>query len=307
MERALFVTNAKRLDSLKKKNRPAGRRAAGIAGLVPKRFTRLYFGNEFCERLIPSARDLEKALSYAQKERLAFSLVTPYVTDAGIKRLGRLFSLLKKRKMRCEVIVNDWGVLHFVNDAYPECIPVLGRLLTKQKRGPKLITLLERKTRPRLCNMPHNPKARVFVIEKKLPYSLDPYYKGSNTTSVPAIHELLLNQRIRRVELDNTAQGLFLELPKDALSASLYVPYVYISTTFFCPTAGCEREKKPALKIKPCKKECQKYIFRLRHKTIPRDVFLRGNTQFYRNATLPAGDLEQAGINRIVYEPDIPV
>ncbi len=121
------------------------------------------------------------------------------------------------------------------------------------------------------------------------------------------IHNFLISQRIKRIELDNIAQGLFLKLPKDKILASVYLPYVYISTTFFCSTAGCDQKKKSLLKIKPCNRQCQRYLFKLRHKTMPKVIYLKGNTQFYKNTRLSMRELEESGVDRIVYQPEIPV
>ena len=289
MEKAIFVT---KINQLK---------------YINDGYSRLYFGNEFCERLIPSAHHLGQILSYVRKRNLDFSLVTPYVTNDGLKRIEGLFKLLKSIGISCEVIINDWGVLNLLNRDYPNLTPVLGRLLTKQKRGPRLAKLLKRQAHPRLVKDPQNPKVRQLVFQKKLPLDLDPYYKGSNTSSVPIIHNFLISQRIKRIELDNIAQGLFLELPKDKISASVYTPYIYITTTFFCPTAGCDEKKKSLLKIKPCQRQCQKYLFRLRHRTMPKVIFLKGNTLVYKNSRLSIKKLKDSGVDRLVYEPEIPV
>lgn len=154
---------------------------------------------------------------------------------------------------------------------------------------------------------PDNPGQRNIVFQKKLPLDLDYYYKGSNASSVPIMHHFLISRRIKRMELDNLAQGMLLELPKGKISASVYTPYVYIATTFFCPTAGCDQKKKSLLKIKPCKRQCQRYVFKLRQKTMPKVLYLKGNTQFYKNAKLSIKELEKIGVNRIVYQPEIPV
>jgi len=289
MEKAIFITKVSQL------------------GYIEDKHSRIYYGNEFCERLIPGLVDLKEILGYIKTKKLDFSFVTSYVTNTGLARLKVLFEFLKSKKINCETIINDWGVLNLVNRKYPDFQPVLGRLLTKQKRGPRLVKLLKREVKPRLIMDPQNPLQRQILIERKLPLSLDYYYKGSNAASVPIIHDFLINQRIKRIELDNLAQGMLLELPKGKISASVYTPYVYISTTFFCPTAGCDQKKKSLLKIKACKRQCQKYLFKLRHKTMPKVIYLKGNTQFYKNTILPkAGELSNLGIDRVVYQPEIP-
>ncbi len=289
MEKAVFITKVSQLK------------------YVNHKYARVYYGNEFCERLIPTLQDLKEILGYIKMRGLDFSFVSPYVTNIGLGRLKVLFEFLKAKKVNCEVIINDWGVLNFVNCRYPNFTPVLGRLLTKQKRGPRLIKLLKRQVRPRLLVDPENPGQKNVLIQKTLPLDLDPYYKGSNTASVPIIHNFLIRQRINRIELDNIAQGLFLKLPKNRFFASVYLPYVYISTTFFCPTAGCDRKKKSLLKIKSCKKECQRYVFKLRHRTMPKVIYLKGNTQFYKNTRLQMRELKKIGVDRIVYQPEMPI
>ena len=289
MEKAIFITKVSQLR------------------YVHTGYGRLYFGNEFCERLIPSLKDLKKALSFIRGKRMDFSLVTPYVTNFGLERLKPLLALLKSRKVYGEIIINDWGLLSLVNREYVNLSVVLGRLLTKQKRGPRLIRLLKRETRPRFIKDSKNPKIKYFIFQKKLPLDLDSYYKGSDTSSVPIIHDFLIRRCIKRIELDNTSQGLFLELEKSGISASVYLPYVYISTTFFCLSADCDQKKKSLLKRKPCKRQCQRYIFKLRHKTMPKVIYLKGNTQFYKNTRLQLKEWKAMGVDRIVYEPEIPV
>lgn len=289
MEKALFITRVSQLR------------------YIDHKYTRVYYGNEFCERLIPSLQDLKEILSYIKMARLDFSFVSPYVTNIGLGRLKELFEFLKTKKVNCEVIVNDWGVLNLINHQYLNFQPVLGRLLVKQKRGPRLIKLLKRQVRPRLIVNPENPSQKQIVFQKKLPLDLDPYYKGSNAASVSIIHKFLISQRVKRIELDNLGQGMLLRLPKGRISASVYTPYVYITTTFFCPTAGCNEKKRIFLKRKPCKRQCQKYTFKLRHKTMPKVIYLKGNSQFYKNTRLAMRELKNLGVDRVVYQPEIPI
>jgi len=289
MEKAVFISDVSQL------------------GCVGKKYSRVYFGNEFCERLIPSCEDLVKVMLFVRKKGFAFSLVTPYVTDTGLGKIKLLLRRLHKEKMPCEIIVNDWGVLHAVSRQYPSFSPVLGRLLTKQKRCPTLINLFKRETRAMLAKDPENPELRFLVFQKKLPPEVDQYYKSSNVSSVPVIHDFLISRGITRIELDNLGQGLMLELPRGKIAASVYFPYAYISTTFYCLSAGCDEKKQSFLRRKPCRRQCQSYIFKLRHKAMPKVIYLKGNTQFYKNTHLPLRSLADSGVDRIVYEPRIPV
>ena len=54
---------------------------------VNEKYSRLYFGNEFCEKLIPSVTDLKNTLGFVMNKRLDFSFVTPYATNIGLNKL----------------------------------------------------------------------------------------------------------------------------------------------------------------------------------------------------------------------------
>lgn len=265
--------------------------------------TRIYFGAEFCERLIPSIGECREVISRARDKGMDFSLVTPYVTDTGISRLRYLFDLMACMDAPVEVIVNDWGVLGRLRNEYTGLAPVLGRLLTKQKRGPRIKRLLERRLPSKIIR-PKEPSRQgaVIIVAEKLPPDADLYYRGSNASSVPIIHGLLKENNVRRIEIDNLLQGIYLDMGNSGISVSAYTPYAYISTTMFCQTIGCERKHKPFLRVRPCAKECRRYTFRLRHKSMPEDIILKGNTQFYKNGLGSIRKLEQAGIDRIVYQ-----
>lgn len=289
MEKAVFITNTRYLDA------------------ITREYSRVYFGTEFCQRRIPSEQDMDEAVEAAAASGAGFTLVTPYVTDAGLEKVELLCRRLSASKERCEVVVNDWGVLRMVHSRFPNIIPVLGRLLVKQKRCPTLIRLLQRKVEAAMIVQAGGNSPQRLGVQTKLPRSLDWYYKGSNAASVPVLQQYLQQCGVSRIELDNLGQGMRVSLPAKGLSASVYVPFVYISTTFYCLTAGCDSGKESVDKRRPCSQECQRYVFRLRHASMPRDILLKGNTQFYRNEKISYAAWEKKGIDRVVFAPLVPV
>src|SRR5512139_3761028 len=111
--------------------------------LVADEHVRLYFGNEFCQQLIPRPCNLEEVLDFAASEELGFTFLTPYVTDAGLRRLSDFLAIVASALPGSEVVFNDWGVLSMLQDNYPTLAPVMGRLLNKMKRGPRLLNFLD--------------------------------------------------------------------------------------------------------------------------------------------------------------------
>jgi len=98
--------------------------------LDPARLDRIYFGVEFCHRLIPEPGALLEAYRRTRDAGLAFSYVTPPVTDPGIEIVTSRIESLREEAPdddRLEVIVNDWGVLHRLRERFPGIVPVFGR------------------------------------------------------------------------------------------------------------------------------------------------------------------------------------
>lgn len=247
------------------------------------KFSRIYFGNEFCERLLPTVEELKQLLDFALKNEMDFTFVTPYVTNKGIKSLIQLFAFLEQENPGCEVVFNDFGVLRVLLNKYGELKPIMGRLLNKMKRGPRLMNLIE-----------------------ALPENTVKYFKGSSLDT-EAFGKFLYEKKIKRVELDNVLQGIDLNVAKFGISASLYFPYAYVTTTRACLAIDCDvHGKEDAVGVFPCKKECQNYTFHLVSKIMPVSLIRKGNTIFFKNEKIPE-NLKEIGVDRIVQEPYIPL
>lgn len=269
MEQAVYITKIDEINEL-----------VDISG----RFSRIYFGNEFCERLLPKPEDLKEICAFTLKQGLQFTFLTPYVTNHGLRTLEKSFAYLLKANPNCEVVFNDYGVLRILLNRYNGYLkPVMGRLLIKMKRGPRLMNLIN-----------------------ILPEATVKYFRG-HSLDTPAFRDFLLKNKIERVELDNLLQGIELNLRDYGISASLYIPYAYITTTRACLSIdGDVHGKEDDVGVFPCKKECQKYIFYLRNETMPVLLIRKGNTVFLKNDRVPE-NLDNIGVNRIVYEPNIPL
>lgn len=246
-------------------------------------FTRLYFGQEFCERLLPTKKQLKEVLNFVLKESLHFTFVTPYVTNQGLERLEDLIKFLGEKKPDAEIVFNDWGVFQFLKEERPSFIRVLGRLLNKMKRGPRIMNILD-----------------------QVPAETKDFYQGSNL-DVHAVGKFLKKQGIRRVEFDNLLQGVHLKDTDKKISKSLYMPFVFVTTTRFCLTANCNNsEMIDHVGITPCKHECQKYTFNLENPVMGVPLIRKGNTVFFLNENIPE-IITNRQVNRIVIEPEIPI
>jgi hypothetical protein len=246
-------------------------------------FHRLYFGIEFCERLLPSPAQLTKVINFALKKKKGFTLVTPYVTNAGLDKVEKLLDLLSETYPASEIVFNDWGVYHLLREKALPIKPVLGRLLNKMKRGPRIVPVKE------------------LIPKTSLDYFMTP------GCSIPAIQHFLIDNRIERVEFDNLLQGLNLDGITENLHLSLYLPFAYVTTTRFCFMASSQDTQHFTIGVLPCKKECQDYAFTLHNPVMTTPLIRKGNTLFFSNEKIPEQHLHNRKIDRIVIQPEIPL
>ena len=253
---------------------------------------RIYFGGEFCERLLPDKKALLRVLSLVEQHHLNFSLITPVVSDQALGRLKQLFSILP---IDSEVIVNDWGTLRLLRNNYPKLIPVIGRQLCKMIKDPRL------------------PSAQWLKL----------YPHGVQSSP---FHKLLTQFEIQRLEMDVPpfAESQDFNSPEHKLS--VHLPFGFSLKGRMCKIGALQLETPR--KFGPghgCNKECLQYsskIFRenstdktrnkspLTQQSQAEDLkaFQQGNTMFYRHSTAMTKTLAQAlskdNVNRIIFEGD---
>lgn len=263
-----------------------------VEGLFGKiRFTRLYFGQEFCSRLIPGKEEMTEAITKSLKKGMEFALVTPYVSEKGLGRLEKLLAALEDIRPSCEVICNDWGVIYLIRKNFPTLVPVMGRLLNKACRDPRIEKHL-----------------------KGIPDGEAAAYRFSSSSN-PYLKSLLKMLRVARVEIDNLPQGMEGGLPDRGVPASLYIPYGFVSTGRICfpGSWGLRQREKFMASGSSCSRLCRRYFMEMKDLSgcvggdAVEGVFQKGNTVFYRQSEgLLASGLKKArvlGVDRIVYQP----
>ena len=246
-------------------------------------FNRIYFGQEFCQRLLPAPETVRAAGVFARAHAVPLTLVTPYVTDAGLSAVERVLAVYADSGSGTEVVCNDWGVLHLLRRDFAGLEPVLGRLLNKQKRGPRIMNIID-----------------------KVPSPTRDYYRRSNL-DVPAAVSFLRRQGISRVEFDNLLQGLDFSGADPAVRRSLYLPFAFVSSTRFCLTALADSEAdETTVGVLPCSQPCQRYGFTLVNPVMRVPLLRRGNTVFVINDRIPEA-VVQGEVDRLVIQPEIPL
>jgi hypothetical protein len=260
------------------------------------KFSRLYFGQEFCQYLVPDLEEIRKAYYFSQQLDWDFTYVTGYLTDEGIEKIEKHLEFLAKEGKDIEVVVNDWGVLYLLHREFPSLHPVLGRLLIKQKRLGRFANT----SPPINMNEIDASKEEIGQNQRRVLKKLN--------LSLPIYREELKRLGIKRIEVDIVPQGVDLE-PKWGFSVSCYYPWTYLTCGRNCSTAAIDDPIREYVVVNdPCPKLCQTFNRTADVKQFPVLILQRGNTVFafshpYAKPYLK-GDIP---IDRLIFEPYIPI
>jgi hypothetical protein len=260
-----------------------------------ERFRRVYWGCEFCETLIPGFGSTVKLAEGALENDLAWSLVTPYVTDHGLDRIIRLLEKLPRDLHPDEMVVNDWGVLRWMRREQAHIRPVLGRLMNKMIRDPRVASRFD------------DPRAPREAVDALKGFSI----------SAGSYRSFLEEKQVGRVEIDNPLQGLSVDFSAEGIPASIYMPFGYVTTGRICLTGSLRlpRGEKFSL-LGECGRECSGAVLELQNTSSPFEtdremkLYQRGNTIFYVQTPerISAGleAAEGCGVDRVVWQPELP-
>lgn len=179
----------------------------------------IYFGEEFCEYLTPTLRQIKDNLAICYGLNKSFALVTTAASEGLIKSYMKIFEFLNKHS-GTEVIVNDWGILHVLGRDFKNIKPVLGRLLTKSKR------YIYKKFLPDSEGLPerHIPAIRrnQLRILRQTNFSLKEY------------REFLKNHAIDKIDIDIPPQGIVVDEDWE-FDFGFYYPWGYLTSARTCP------------------------------------------------------------------------
>lgn len=237
---------------------------------LPSGLARLYAGAEFCPWRLPPLAELRRLFAWSRTRGLPFTLVTPVLIEPLRAPFAELLAaLLPEFGADDEVVISDWGALAPVRAASATVTVVLGRVLSGQKRDARILAL------------------ELTAAERE-------HFRQGSWYSAPAV-DLLLEQGIRRVELDNLVQGVA-PLPAP-LRGSLHHPFAMVASSRNCPW------RRPG-SAAPCPAPCGA-VMTLRPADGTAPLLQAGNTQFLRHDRLPA-DLPALGIDRLVEHRELP-
>jgi hypothetical protein len=266
----------------------------------PKRPERIYFGSEFCQYRLPPLSLVKKALAYCRESGFAFTFATPYAHREKFTQLVSILAYLDGAAAstgeRVEVVVNDWGVYHHIQTHLPRLDVVIGRLLNKTIRDPRVAH---------------------YYANDKAPEEGRKFFQRTGLLSA-WFQTFLQRGNVVGLDFDELIQGNEVPSMKEweaPLLTSFHFPFGCVASGSACMVGFMETAKAGKFRGDPkCKQECQRYVCELKnrqHSDMQTRIVQKGTTAFYAHTR----ELVRSGLRgvqaverpRVVYSPRIPV
>ena len=247
-----------------------------------KKIETIYYGDPFCQNLIPDVKELEFAYNFIKGKGKNFVLNTPFVTDNFMDKILKNIEYISKEEEKFSIVFNDWGIFYEIKKRFPGIKLILGRLLTKQRTDPNVEDIIT------------NSQAEYIdgIRAKKVPESLFKIFQQS-VVNDEIFQKYLMNNGIRRVEIEFLIWDMILDLPEE-IKVSIYYPYAHIATTRLCGLLNMTYDK--------CTKICQNT--KINYKTQEKYSYVHiGNTTYYNveNIVTKEKIKKYKNIDRIVF------
>jgi hypothetical protein len=262
-------------------------------------FSRLYFGQEFCEHLIPAADEVEQAYFFARQLGWEFSYVTGYVTAAGLQKTRENLACLAGHGHVGEVVVNDWGVLRMLRREFPRMQPILGRLLSKQKRLARF-------------NTPTTPPpvfmAGIEASEESIRRNQIGAYRDISLAN-PVFRAFLRAQGIVGADLDIVPAGVRAPEQGWGMPLGFYFPWGYVAGGRNCPTAGVVEPRRAHVAVDgACPRFCRRFNLSRPLAHYPEMTLQRGNALFVFHGEYASPWFDgNVSYDRLIFQPYIPL
>jgi len=256
--------------------RYAGPDGAGIAGLPPG--VGAVVGSDYCVHLLPGPEALSGAIAAARARDVPLILLTPYFRDAELKKAIGLFRAIPEGD-DVLVSVNDWGALLAARVLLPRLNLSIGRLLSGQKRCPRIgisPRLTEAGRAWHAEGLFSSPRARAYLRESfgVSSYHVDVPGWGSALPATSGVEE-------------------------SPVSLYVHAPYAIVTVSDTCPWIG----GKSSASVPSCTRPCRDGAIAVTELSMGNELILKGKARFVRVGDALAGGVDaRDSLDSVLYD-----
>lgn len=276
----------------------------------------IYYGSDNCEYLSPTVHEIKTALDmydqankkyFFKQWRRGFVLVTPYVWNSMLDRLKPVLDFLNE-KWEFQVVVNDLGVLYYIQKNCPNLSVIVWRIFHKLLKTP-LVDTYWNHAHVSGKSMKNSSPSDIAEKQKEIIKNQNEFY-DSIELSFPPYLKFLNKNHIQRVWTDFMAWRSKMFEQDYGARIDLYYPYACVFTWRLCDTSAIENEERWNFATnEPCPRTCRKYDVFYKIKTVWYELLQRWNSGFRLEQDIENlnKDFLYKKDNRLVYAPFITV
>lgn len=276
----------------------------------------IYYGSDNCEYLVPTKMEIEKALDlyeqankkyFFKQWKRGFVLVTPYVGNAMLQRLKETLDFLNT-KWNFQVVVNDLGVLRYIQKNCPNLQIIVWRIFHKLLKTP-LVDTYWNHAHVSGESMKNSSAEQIAHKQQEIVANQNDFYDSLELSFKPYLKFLQKNE-IARVWVDfmNKRSKMFDE--KYWAEIDLYYPYACVFTWRLCDTSAIQNEERWNFATnEPCPRTCRKFDVFYKIKTVWYKLLQRWNSWFRLEQDIENlnTDFLYKQDSRLVYAPFVTV
>ncbi len=216
-------------------------------------FRRIYVGNQFCENLFPSEKELFAILEKASAQEQSVTVMFAPAQEHQISQRERVTGQLAKWCLRCgkrmEAVVNDWGMAALLREQGSVLEPVLGVLLNRRRKDVRYqykIGLADSEAYP--------PEGYGSIQQHG-------FQELAATGLNSAFYQEYLHRTFGITRYEFESCGYMQEIPPGA--HSLHLPFYQTNTSQYCPLyAECREGSRGRQRFAAdCPQYCRSHAF----------------------------------------------
>ena len=229
-------------------------------------------GSEYCVHLLPAAARMTEAVAEASARAAPLLLLTPYFRAAELKASLPMFRAIAPG-VDVDVAVNDWGALRTLHGLFPRMRLSIGRLLSGQKRDPRIGASARLTEEGRMWHgegIFSSPSARAYLAEA---YGVTGYHVDDLPWSRPTAMDGLAPGQAGMPGVSSSRPAF---AGMDPPFLFVHVPHAIVTVSDACPWIG----GVSTASLASCPRPCRNGHVLLREPSMGGDLLQKGKARF---------------------------
>ncbi len=223
---------------------------------------RFYIGSEFCNNYLSlfSADNFQQIINVMESKGIMPTIVFPNLNQHALEHAKKIVTkLAATNRDTIEFVFNDYGLLNFASNEFPNLNLSVGRMFNKISKDPR-VDMREYE----------GFKNNQDVLEE-------------SGLCTPVSIQWLKAMNVKRVELELMENNMRLDKIKEHFDISIHFPWIYVTSGNICALGSLNSQNDQKFKIKSnCSYECNKYYAQISNPVLRGEVCEVGNAILYR-------------------------